>query len=364
MAKNHMIKTKNIELYLKKLVSFNSTNDNLQEQYKIVKYLYSKYSKKTICKIYKQSGSESLLIGFNKKSYLTPEITFHGHLDIVSAKKSQLILKKDRKYFIGRGVQDMKGGCAVFMTLIDYILESKQKPNINFLFTTDEEIGGFNGTAYVIKKGLKPKFVITGESTNLQIGIASKGVIWVKIISKGISGHSAYIKKGQNALVNLINKINIIKAEFPDPKKQSLKTTVNIAYIKTKNKTFNKVPDYAEVALDIRYFYKKDSILKLLNKLKDNKTKLVFIENEPPTNCNKKNNYLKKLQTETVKNTKNTDIFIKKMGASDLRHFAQVGIPGVEFGPIGQGLHSNFEQVNIKSLKKYSDILLNFINKV
>ena len=52
---------------------------------------------------------------------------------------------------------------------------------------------------------------------------------------------------------------------------------------------------------------------------------------------------------------------IVKHGGSDIRHFNQVGCQGVTFGPIGGDLHGDNEWVDVKSLKKYFEILLGFL---
>ena len=51
----------------------------------------------------------------------------------------------------------------------------------------------------------------------------------------------------------------------------------------------------------------------------------------------------------------------KKHGASDARHLSDARIDAVCVGPTGDGLHSNNEWVNIKSLETFYQILSDFI---
>lgn len=350
--------------YLKKLVSFESTESNAKARKDIVKYIQQKYSKKIFAKVFSRNNTNSLIVAFNAKSVLKPLVTFHGHLDVVPALKKQFELKKTQKEYIGRGVQDMKGACAVFMTLIDEYIQKNEKPDVNFLFTTDEEVGGFDGTKFVIEKGLRPKFVVTGESTQLQVGDKSKGVLWVKLIAEGVPAHAAYLYDGKNAVVALIGAINKILRAYPIAKSPTEKMTVNVSHIQTKNVTTNKVPDYAEAVLDIRHFSGREKMVALLDSLKSKEIKYEIIEDEQPVICPRSNSFID-IVSSAIKDVSGSEIkFVSKFGASDLRHFFDHDIQGIEYGPVGSGLHSDDEKVNIKSLETYLKILRSFINKL
>ena len=70
---------------------------------------------------------------------------------------------------------------------------------------------------------------------------------------------------------------------------------------------------------------------------------------------------VKALKEDTDVVTGRYNAIIKRHGGSDLRHFSAVGCPGVEFGPIGDGLHTDNEWVNISSLSTYYSILKKFL---
>lgn len=59
------------------------------------------------------------------------------------------------------------------------------------------------------------------------------------------------------------------------------------------------------------------------------------------------------------KNKLKTD-FIKKHGASDIRHFTKKGVPGVTFGPTGKGMHAPDESVEIESLDNLYKVIKDF----
>lgn len=351
-----------IKLFLKDLVSCKSTKENVKEKKNITDYLTHFLKRNRISyKLYEKNGNYTVLTSFHDKNFFNPTLCFHGHLDVVPGTENQYRLKEDRKRLYGRGVFDMKGSIAVFLAIIEQIVQNNKKPRIGFLFTTDEEVGGFDGTQLILKKGLTPQFAISGEPTDLKIGHQSKGVIWAKIQAYGRSAHAAYLHKGANALVALLKKINSLLSTYPIPKKQLWRTTVNLSAITTYNTTPNKVPDYAEVMLDIRTIPEDKKILQFFEKCADRKTKVEFIMKESPAFCSASNRHMLMLKKSIQAYSVDDDILVRKHGASDIRHFTQQKIPGVVFGLTGGGHHSEKEWIERDSLSKYYLVLSDFI---
>ena len=57
-------------------------------------------------------------------------------------------------------------------------------------------------------------------------------------------------------------------------------------------------------------------------------------------------------------------IAVGRDGTSDVISFLNAGIPGVEFGPIGDGHHGPEEWVSISSLDQYRRALVEFVNLI
>ncbi|BCX13558.1 MAG: hypothetical protein KatS3mg085_090 [Candidatus Dojkabacteria bacterium] len=70
---------------------------------------------------------------------------------------------------------------------------------------------------------------------------------------------------------------------------------------------------------------------------------------------------MQQLKSITEQITKRKQKFYSAMGSSDARHYARIGIPAVEFGPIGGGIASDEEWVDIDSLIEFYNILQNFV---
>ncbi len=85
---------------------------------------------------------------------------------------------------------------------------------------------------------------------------------------------------------------------------------------------------------------------------------------EPPQLTDEKNPFVFALKKSIKKVIQKQPKMIVKHGGSDIRHFNQIGIDGVTFGPIGYGLHSDEEWVDIKSLEDYYQILNRFLKSL
>ena len=99
-----------------------------------------------------------------------------------------------------RGASDMKSGAAAMVYALTH-LPDLPAHNIFFAGTCDEEKKGL-GAAELLKEEDLPDydFLLIGEPTDLRLGVAHKGCLWLKITLKGKTGHGAYPEKGVNAI--------------------------------------------------------------------------------------------------------------------------------------------------------------------
>lgn len=340
----------------KKLISVRSTDDNpkgLTEIMALAKNEVKEYHLEEFVK----DGIPSFLAYNTKTRPRKFKMLFNAHLDVVSAKEGQYIPKEKNDRLYGRGAFDMKGA-AVAEILAFKEMAKKLTVPIGLQIVTDEEIGGFNGTKYQVEQGVRSDFVLVGEQTNFDIGNEAKGIIWIKYTVFGKTAHGAYPWQGDNAIIKANKILDKIRTQYPVPKKAVWETTVNVAQIESTNKTFNKVADDCSIFCDIRYVPSDaKNILTKLRKFAPPESKITISENEPVHFTEKNNPYIKLIQEVSKKIIKKVPKVIRKNGASDLRHYDEVGCSGVEFGPIGYGLHTDNEWVDMKSLNDYYLIL-------
>ena len=91
----------------------------------------------------------------------------------------------------------MKGALAAQLLAVKALLKAGVKPNGDlYLFATvDDETAGTMGLRYIVREGLerlgwpKPTFHILVEPSSLNLYVAFKGRMWVRIALQGRSAH-------------------------------------------------------------------------------------------------------------------------------------------------------------------------------
>ena len=342
-----------------KAICIKSTADNQENLKEVMNVFVGRFDNTSVFEIkrFLHEGKPSAIIMPKSK---VPKIWFNAHLDVVPGEEHLFspLIKNNR--LIGRGALDMKTAASCMTELTRKLIMSGH--NIGLMLVTDEEIGGQKGTKFLMdQKIVRPEFVIVGEATDFEIGIESKGVLSLEIISKGKSAHGSRPWLGKNAFGEIIKPVQKLLSDFPIPKKEAWKTTINMGAIYAGD-AVNQVPDKCILKLDIRYVPHDDPQLIL------NRTKKIFLEQEvlvkmfePPIFSKKTNPYIKLFSKSTNKVLKTKPIFRRGHGSADIRFFTEKGIPAIAFGLRGKGLHSNHEWVSLKEINKYVKILESFI---
>lgn len=350
---------------LKKLISFPTDKDHPEEQKKCLEFTAGYLKKSGLkVKIHTSNNQSSLIAGRKlKKSY---QYLLSGHLDVVPASYPNAfkpLIKGKRLY--GRGASDMKSGCAVMIKL----MQDKKllKTDMALMLTTDEEVGGLNGTAYLVnKQGYRAKCVLLPDGgDNFHLTIGEKAVLHLKITAKGKSAHGSRPWLGNNAIEKLIKVYQFLKTKIPDTEeKNRWKPTVNLGKLAGGDAP-NKVPNQAEMYLDFRYPYKwdKEKIF-LFVKQAVNLCSLIRYEilaQGEPMSVDLKNPYLKRF----VKTAKVQGIRLKTQkchGASDARFFSDQGSAIIISKPVCSEPHIDYEWVDLSSLFQYYHLLKSFLS--
>jgi succinyl-diaminopimelate desuccinylase len=98
---------------------------------------------------------------------------------------------------MGRGAGDMKAGLAVALFLVTLLRQRDVELDgrVTLAFASDEETGGRWGTEWLLANvpEVRGDACLIGESSGTwSIGIGEKGVLWLRLTTSGVSGHSAY----------------------------------------------------------------------------------------------------------------------------------------------------------------------------
>jgi succinyl-diaminopimelate desuccinylase len=292
-----------------------------------------------------------------------PTVILHGHLDVVPGFEEQFEPRVEGDRLIGRGAYDMKGGLAAMMCAVMDCAE-QDRVRVRFLCVPDEEAEDVDerSTDELVRAGMQGDFAITGEPTNLHIGIQAKGVLAMRIAVSGRSAHGSTPWLGDSAVLKAIDVFRRIEA-LPFARESSElfdRPSINLGRIEGGD-AFNKVPDRCEMVVDVRYLPGQDpgAILAEIRAMPD--VTVTQTLTRAPANVARTNPYVRALRDALGRTLADEPLSIGRDGASDAISFLEAGIPAVEFGPAGGGHHGPEEWVSLASMQRYREALGDFV---
>jgi succinyl-diaminopimelate desuccinylase len=292
-----------------------------------------------------------------------PVIIFHGHVDVVPGRPEQFVPRVEGDRMFGRGSYDMKGALASMMCALRDVAD-QQDVRVRFVCVPDEESEDIERRTSddLVRRGLVGDFAITGEPTNLHVGIQAKGVLACRLIVHGRAAHGSTPWLGDNAVLKAIDVFRRIES-LPFSRESSElfdRPSINLGRIQGGD-ALNKVPDQCTMVLDIRYLPDQDpgDILEQIRTIPDMEVARTFIH--PPAHVSRTNPYVLALGDVVGRLTSGESMSVGRDGASDAVSFLRAGVPAVEFGPSGAGHHGPEEWVSISSLSRYRQALTDFV---
>jgi len=322
------------------------------------------------------------VVGTFQGSDTAPWILFNGHTDVVpvASDKEWIVepfsaeIRDERIY--GRGACDMKGGLAAMLAApkIVFNLFPEYKGNIILTATVDEEIGSDKGMKYVVEQGIKADMGIVCEPTELKIVNVSKGLLWLKLMTKGKSAHGAMPEQGVNAIFKMSKILKRLEGyDFKQGRHKVLgKPTVNVGRISGGERP-NVVPDSCEAEIDIRYLPNQShsKVINDLKKLIENLKKkdhqidaeIDIIRYRSPVEISKEEAVIKTIMKGAKRILGKYPKFQGMLSPGDSAHLVNAGIPSVMFGPGQEQLaHSTNEWIAIDDIltavKIYAAIMI------
>src|SRR3954471_16203034 len=131
-----------------------------------------------------------------------PRVILHGHIDVVPGREGQFTPRVEGDRLIGRGAYDMKGALAAMMCAVREAAEQDQV-RVRFVCVPEgeSEDGSRRSTDALVAEGLRGDFAVTGEPTDLHVGVEAKGVLAVRVEVTGTSAHGSTPWLGDNAIL-------------------------------------------------------------------------------------------------------------------------------------------------------------------
>ena len=258
----------------------------------------------------------------------------------------------------------MQGALAAMMC-VTKAAQDQDAVRVRFVCVPDEESDDVDTRsidALVDQELGTADFAITGEPTNLHIGVQAKGVLALRCEVTGTAAHGSTPWLGDNAILKAHDVFRRIET-LPFARESSDlfdRPSINLSRIGGGD-AFNKVPDRCWMDVDIRYLPGQEphALLAQIRAIAD--LRIIREFHREPAIVSRENPFVVALR-EAVSELLDGEAFaIGRDGASDAISFQRVGVPAVEFGPVGAGHHGPEEWVSVDSLSQYRRALTDFI---
>jgi succinyl-diaminopimelate desuccinylase len=260
----------------------------------------------------------------------------------------------------------MKGAIAAMMVVTAALRDcDRVRVRLGIVGDEESEEGDDRGCDRLVDSGFIGDFAITGEPTDLHIGIEAKGVLALRLEVGGIAAHGATPWLGDNAVLNAIDVFRSIES-LPFARQSSElfdRPSINLGRI-WGGDALNKVPDRCVIDVDIRYLPGQDpaTLLEEVNAIPGATAAPLLIR--PPATVDRESPFVRGLREAAATYSSGDPMSVGRDGASDAVSFLRVGVPAVEFGPVGAGHHGPAEWVSVSSLEGYRQALESFLRAI
>jgi len=300
-------------------------------------------------------------------------LMFCGHIDTVGvAGMSAPFSGEERDGRIyGRGAQDMKSGVAAMIDAVRVIVESGGlgAGKVIIACVVDEEHASIGAEALVTK--WRADAAVVTEPTDMQVAVAHKGFEWVEIETEGRAAHGSRPREGRDAIRmmgRVLNGLDGIDRQLQSKPPHKLLGTASLhASLIEGGRELSSYPDRCHLQMERRTIpgeapgaaaREVDQVLaKLRGEDPDFKatSKAMFARSPYELDSNHE------LPQAMLRASTNTSAPIGMSFWTDAAILGDAGIPSILYGPTGGGLHSIEEWVNIQSVLKVRDSLVNLI---
>lgn len=164
--------------------------------------------------IQRVKGDRCNVVGILRGRGRGKRLMLNGHMDTVGVENMDVSpfdpVEKDGLVF-GRGSCDMKGGLAAMISAAGAIARSgrRLKGDLYCAAVVDEEYDSI-GSEKVLD-GYPVDGVIVCEPTEMKVGVAHMGFVWIEIEAIGKAAHGSVVEEGQDAIVDMARIIEEIQ---------------------------------------------------------------------------------------------------------------------------------------------------------
>lgn len=290
-----------------------------------------------------------------------------GHLDTVGVKEMKIspfepVLEGNRVY--GRGSCDMKGGLAAILSAAVALTRQEIQGKLILALVCDEEYASI-GADYFVQRHSADACILT-EPSDLKLVIAHKGFLWGKVVTWGKSAHGSRWDIGESA-ISKMGPILVSLEEFASRVLRQREdhlvgpASMHVSLI-SGGTGISTYASQCEIHIERRILPSEDvaEVQKELEEVIRKSGPNADIEwyfYRPPFYCDPHQEIVNSIK-KAFHHVMNSEVELTGCGMwTDAAIFQEAGIPTVNIGPIGFGLHEPIEWVEIDSVAQTAMIL-------
>jgi acetylornithine deacetylase len=191
-----------------------------------------------------------------------PDVVLSTHVDCVPPFLPSRV-EGGRLY--GRGACDAKGTLAAQVTAVERLREGGEQ-RVGLLFVVGEERGS-DGAAAADALAPGSRFLVDGEPTDSRLGLATRGVLRLKLKAAGKAAHSSQPQRGVSAIDKLVDALVQLRG-LALPEDPELGRTFYCTGLISGGIAPNVVSPHAEAELNFRTIGPRQDVLAALEPLR------------------------------------------------------------------------------------------------
>ena len=235
---------------------------------------------------------------------------------------------------------------------------------MRFVCVPDEESEDVDdrSTDALVAAGSRGDFAITGEPTDLHIGVQAKGVLAMRLEVHGPAAHGSTPWLGDNAILKAHrrlppNRDAAVQRASPPSCSTAPRSTWAGSPAATRSTRSPTAARWTSTSATCPARTRRDP----RPDPRDRRTRRRRASRARPRSCSRTNPTCWRCATRSAARSAGEALSVGRDGASDAVSFLEAGIPAVEFGPVGGGHHGPEEWVSIASLHAYRQALGDFV---
>ncbi|KAF3481192.1 acetylornithine deacetylase [Arthroderma uncinatum] len=311
-------------------------------------------------------GGKSLMLNGH-----TDTVTLDSYSSDLNPLSGELVVSSDgRKRIVGRGTLDMKAGIAASMSALASAKLSSPPPRGDVILAAvaDEEFSSI-GTKELLKAGWRADGAIVVEPTQQTIAHAHKGMTWLEIEILGVAAHGSRPNDGVDAILlsgYFLTALKEYEATLPEDSDLG-KASLHASLIKGGIEP-NSYPASCKLTVEFRTIPVQSAesivadVIEILTKIK--KRVVGFKYRLPQVVAHKapfeiaKDHPLSRCVYDATGKVYGTNCAFQALDPwTDAALLHDAGIPSIVFGQSGAGLHSEYEWVDVESIRRTEGVL-------